>query len=177
MKSTRYTQVPLTRHPSPAWTATLAATTALAAALAGCRPPAVTFPARPIASTEARRDYDTDGDGKADFFLLAEKTGRFDRIAYDRDGDGKPDHIIHLDAKVWAIIDAEEAPTDYEDLRAEEPADGMYIDPNGSPLFLVGGVVVTSADAVVESLGEKARDLLADVGEATVVLERLGKVY
>ena len=95
------------------------------------------------------------------------------RKAYE---DEKVD-IIHLDAKVWAIIDAEEAPTDYEDLRAEEPADGMYIDPNGSPLFLVGGVVVTSADAVVESLGEKARDLLADVGEATVVLERLGKVY
>ena len=98
MKSTRYTQVPLTRHPSPAWTATLAATTALAAALTGCRPPAVTFPARPIASTEARRDYDTDGDGKADFFLLADGAGRFDRIAYDRDGDGRPDHVVHLDA-------------------------------------------------------------------------------
>ena len=67
-------------------------------ATVGCRPPAVTFPAEPIARTASRCDYDTDGDGKADFFLLAEKTGRFDRIAYDRDGDGKPDHIIHLDA-------------------------------------------------------------------------------
>ena len=95
------------------------------------------------------------------------------RKAYE---DEKVD-IIHLDAKVWAIIDAEEAPTDYEDLRAEEPADGMYIDPNGSPLFLVGGTVVTSADAVVEALGEEPRDLLEMTGDATVVLERLGKVY
>lgn len=95
------------------------------------------------------------------------------RKAYD---DEKVD-IIHLDAKVWAIINAEEAPTDYEDLRAEEPADGMYIDPNGSPLFLVGGTVVTSAEAVVEALGEEPRDMLEETGEATVVLERLGKVY
>ena len=41
------------------------------AALAGCRAPAVTFPAEPAAVTSARADYDTDGDGKADFFLLA----------------------------------------------------------------------------------------------------------
>ncbi len=95
------------------------------------------------------------------------------RKAYE---DEKVD-IIHLDAMVWAIIDADEAPTEFEDLRAEEPADGMYIDPNGSPLFLVGGAVVTSAEAVVETLGQDARDLLADVGEGTVVLERLGKVY
>ena len=85
--------------------------------------------------------------------------------------------IIHLDAKVWAVIQAEEAPTGYEGLGAEEPADGMYIDPNGSPLFLVGGAVVTSAEAVVEALGEEARSLLADVGDGTVVLDRLGKVF
>ena len=91
--------------------------------------------------------------------------------------DDKEVDIIHLDAHVWAIIDAAEAPTDYEDLHAEEAADGMYIDPNGSPLFLVGGAVVASAEAVIETLGQEAQDLLADVGEGTLVLERLGKVY
>jgi hypothetical protein len=58
--------------------------------------------------------------------------------------------IIHLDAKVWAIIDAEEPPTGYEGLNAQEPADGMYIDPNGSPLYLAAGEVLTSAEAVIE---------------------------
>ena len=95
------------------------------------------------------------------------------RKAYE---DEKVD-IIHLDAHVWAIIDAVEAPTAYEDLHAEEAADGMYIDPNGSPLFLVGGTIVASAEAVVETLGQEAQDLLADVGEGIVVLERLGKVF
>ncbi|KKL62677.1 hypothetical protein LCGC14_2182810, partial [marine sediment metagenome] len=57
---------------------------------AGCRPPAVTFPAEPVSTSATRADYDTDGDGKADFFLLAgAEGGRFDRIAYDRDGDGR----------------------------------------------------------------------------------------
>ena len=67
-------------------------------AFSGCRPPAVTFPDRPLAATDDRSDYDTDGDGKADFFLLAGPGGRFSRIAYDRDGDGRPDHEINLDA-------------------------------------------------------------------------------
>ncbi len=65
--------------------------------LAGCRAPAVRFPPDPLAVTGTRADYDTDGDGKADFFLLANAAARFDRIAYDRSGDGKPDHVVHLD--------------------------------------------------------------------------------
>ena len=95
------------------------------------------------------------------------------RKAYE---DEKVD-IIHLDAKVWAVIQAEEVPTGYEGLGAEDPVDGMYIDPNGSPLFLVGGAVATSAEAVVEACGEEARKMLEKLGDATVVLERLGKVY
>jgi hypothetical protein len=67
--------------------------------LAGaCRPPEVTFPAGPIARTATRADYDTDGNGRADFFCLFDAAGRIDRIAYDRDGDGRPDHLVHLDA-------------------------------------------------------------------------------
>ena len=58
----------------------------------------VTFPAKPITVSDARADYDTDGDGSADFFYLLNKDGRIDRIAYDRSGDAKPDEIIHLDA-------------------------------------------------------------------------------
>jgi hypothetical protein len=85
--------------------------------------------------------------------------------------------IIHLDAKVWAIIDADEAPAGYEGLTAGEPADGMYIDPNGSPLFLVGGEVVPSAAAVVEALGDVAGNLPGQSSDPETVLERLGRVY
>jgi len=85
--------------------------------------------------------------------------------------------IIHLDAKVWAIIDAEEPPTGYEGLNAQEPADGMYIDPNGSPLYLAAGEVLTSAEAVIEALGPEAQEMLEKTGNAETALERLRKVY
>jgi hypothetical protein len=95
------------------------------------------------------------------------------RKAYDE----KTVEIIHLDAKVWAIIDAEEEPTGYQGLAASRPADGMYIDPNGTPLYLVGGGVVTSAEAVVEGLGQEAKEMMEKVGDAGTALERLRKVY
>ena len=85
--------------------------------------------------------------------------------------------IIHLDAKVWAIIDAEEEPAGYEGLHAKEPDNGMYIDPNGSPLFLFGGAVVPSAEALIECLGDRAKEILAATGDAETTLTRLGRVF
>ena len=95
------------------------------------------------------------------------------RKAYE---DEKID-IIHLDAKVWAIIDAEEPPSGYDGLSASEPADGMYIDPNGSPLYLADGEVLTSAEAVIQALGDPAREMFEITGNAETALERLHKVY
>jgi len=95
------------------------------------------------------------------------------RKAYE---DEKVD-IIHLDAKVWAIIDAEDEPSGYDGLNAQDPADGMYIDPNGSPLFLVGGEVLISADALIEALGPEAQEMRDKTGDAETALERLRKVF
>ena len=85
--------------------------------------------------------------------------------------------IIHLDAKVWAIIDAEDEPTGYEGLSAGEPEDGMYIDPNGSPLYLADGEILRSAEAVINALGPEAQEVFQKTGDAETALERLGKVY
>ena len=95
------------------------------------------------------------------------------RKAYDEE---KVD-IIHLDARVWAIIDAEDEPTAYDGLTAREPADGMYIDPNGSPLYLVDGEIVKSAEAVIGALGPEAQQMLENTGNAETVLERLRMGY
>jgi hypothetical protein len=81
--------------------------------------------------------------------------------------------IIHLDAKVWAIIDAEEEPSGYEGLSA----DGMYIDPNGSPLFLANGEILTSAEAVINALGPQAQEMFDKTGDAETALERLRMVF
>jgi hypothetical protein len=85
--------------------------------------------------------------------------------------------IIHLDPKVWAVVEADEPPLGYDGLEVEPPADGLYLDPNGSPLYLVGGAVVGSAEAVVASLGGRAQALLEQIGDADVVLERMGRAY
>ena len=49
--------------------------------------------------------------------------------------------IQHLDPKVWALVLADDAPTGYEGLEAVEPADGMYLDPNGSPTIIPDEVI------------------------------------
>jgi hypothetical protein len=78
---------------------------ALASGLpAGCRKP-VFFPAEPLATAPGGpllASYDTDGDGRADYFTRRNDDGRIHAIAYDRNGDGKPDETINLDALSFA---------------------------------------------------------------------------
>lgn len=85
--------------------------------------------------------------------------------------------IIHLDPHVWAMVQAEQPPSDYEGLDASEPPDGLYLDPNGSPLYLANGAIVPSARDVVAVLGEEALALLEELGDADLVLERLGRAF
>lgn len=85
--------------------------------------------------------------------------------------------IVHLDPRVWALISADEPPAGYEGLTPGEPVDGVYVDPNGSPLYLVNGAVVADATSVVQALGEQATSLLETLGDADRVLERLGRAF
>ncbi len=85
--------------------------------------------------------------------------------------------IIHLDPRVWALLRADAAPDGYEGLQSTEPPDGLYLDPQGRPLYLAGREVVSSPEEVIETLGEQARRLLEEIGDPVAVLERLGKVF
>lgn len=85
--------------------------------------------------------------------------------------------IVHLDPKVWAMVESEEPPTGYTGLTAAPPADGVYVDPNGSPMYLVGGAVVRDARTVIAALGDEAEAMLARVGDPNMVLERLGRAF
>ncbi|MCU0304874.1 MAG: hypothetical protein MUC56_12550 [Thermoanaerobaculales bacterium] len=85
--------------------------------------------------------------------------------------------IVHLDPKVWAIVEQDEPPSGYDGLTATEPPDGLYLDPNGSPMYLVGGAVVKRAEDVVKALGAEARAMLERLGDPHTVLERLGRSF
>lgn len=56
------------------------------------------FPNEPLKTLpQGHLFYDTNGDRQADFFLFANKSGRFNKIGYDRNTDGECDEIINLD--------------------------------------------------------------------------------
>ncbi len=84
--------------------------------------------------------------------------------------------IVHLDPPVWALVRADQPPAVYEGLDASEPRDGLYLDPNGSPMYLAGGQPVKGPADVIRALGDEARALLDTVGDPDPVLERLGRV-
>jgi len=67
--------------------------------LPGCiGPPSerLTFPASPMVQSKDRRLYDVDGNGKSDFALLVDESGRLDLIAYDDNEDGEFDREYRL---------------------------------------------------------------------------------
>lgn len=85
--------------------------------------------------------------------------------------------IIHLDPHVWAIVERDDAPDGYEGLRAEPVQDGVYIDPNGSPLYVAGGRIVTGPQQVLEALGPEALTAAERLGDPDRALEALGRAY
>lgn len=93
------------------------------------------------------------------------------------DYDAEQVEIVHLDPKVWALVQADTPPESYDGLQATEPPDGVYVDPNGNPLYLVDGAAVADGMAVVGALGDEASRLLEALGDADRVLERLGRAY
>jgi hypothetical protein len=93
------------------------------------------------------------------------------------DHEAETVNIVHLDPPVWALLEADEAPAGYVGLVASDPSNGLYLDPNGSPLYVVDCHTVRRAADVVEALGDEARSLMERLGNAEAVLDRLGRVY
>jgi len=107
-------------------------------------------------------------------------TGDFDAQGWNalrQDYDDKKVEIVHLDPKVWAMIEADDPPAGYDGLTATEPADGLYLDPQGNALYMVGGAVVRTAEEVVAALGGDAAEMLDKIGDAHTVLQRLGRAF
>ena len=85
--------------------------------------------------------------------------------------------VVLFDRDRWAICRSTDAPTGYEGLTAELPPDGLYLDGQGRPLHLLDGQIVPGGRIIVDALGDEAAELMAKLGDADLVLERLGKVY
>ncbi|MCX5654120.1 MAG: hypothetical protein NTY65_05675 [Planctomycetota bacterium] len=79
----------------------LGALTTAVVIVVGCAGP-LRFPEKPLMAEETAaglvRAYDTDGDGRADYFTVQDASGRVVRIGYDTKGEGTPTEFVALGA-------------------------------------------------------------------------------
>ena len=85
--------------------------------------------------------------------------------------------LLVFDRAAWALLRAPQPPGQYAGLAPTIPADGLYLDAHGRGVYVVAARQVQSADEVLATLGAPARELLAKLGDADEVLERMGRVY
>jgi hypothetical protein len=86
-------------------------------------------------------------------------------------------NVLVFDRDAWALMIAAEAPDQYEGLVPFVPPDGLYLDNSGRPCYVSGCREVTSARQVIKGLGAEAEAMLQKIGDADLVLERLGRSY
>ena len=86
-------------------------------------------------------------------------------------------NVLHFDSHAWALIKQEQSPSGYDGLTPGVPSDGNYLDQFGRPCYVLGAREVHSARVVINGLDDEARKLLDKVGDADLVLERLGRVF
>jgi hypothetical protein len=95
----------------------------------------------------------------------------------ERDSKAGEVDVVMFDRLAWAMLEADEAPKGYEGLEPTRPVTGLYISPEGNPLYVVDGDQVSSARVVLEALGPEALAMLEKVKDPDTALERLGKAY
>lgn len=85
--------------------------------------------------------------------------------------------VVLFDRDAWALILAEEAPSDYEGFEIADPPDGLYVDHNGNSVCVLEARIVPDPRQVIAALGEDASALLDELGDPIRVLERLGRAF
>ncbi len=95
----------------------------------------------------------------------------------EADAKAKKVNVLVFDRAEWALVRAESAPGGYDGLTSGVPRDGLYLDPQGRGVYVVGGLEVRTPQEVLATLGAQAEELLRKIGDPDAVLERLGRVF
>jgi hypothetical protein len=82
-----------------------------------------------------------------------------------------------LDRDAFVLVRGAEPPQGYEGFTVSAPADGVYVDQQGRPVYVVAQHEVAGPEEVIAALGPEAEALLAKLGDGDRVLERLGRAY
>ncbi len=86
---------------------------------------------------------------------------------------------VLFDRDAWVLLRADQPPTDYEGFVASEPRDGLYVDHQGRPMYVVNRQIVKSARDVIAALDDqdRAAELMDKFDDPDVVLERMGRAF
>jgi hypothetical protein len=95
----------------------------------------------------------------------------------ERDARENKVDVLLFDRDAWALVRGATAPAQYEGLVPGAPPSGLYIDNQGRHVYVADGQQVKSSGEVIAALGEPAQDLMRKLGDADVVLERLGRAF
>jgi hypothetical protein len=93
--------------------------------------------------------------------------------------DSKEDKVdlLFFDRDSWALLYAEDDAPKYEGMTPKVPQDGMYIAHDGRFIYVVNRQEVLTAKKVIEALGDEAKEMLKKIGDADLVLQRLGRAF
>lgn len=89
----------------------------------------------------------------------------------------KIDVVIFDRSAGWALVFKPDPPMEYEGMEPTVPKDGLYVSENGYPIYVVNGREVPNGQTVIKAIGQKAEEMLKEIGDAEAVLQRLGYAY
>jgi len=98
-------------------------------------------------------------------------------LPLEKDARAETVDVAIFDRDAWALVRAAEPPSQYEGFEIVEPPDGLYVDQNGNPLYVVNCQIVPGPDEVIAALGPKAAEILKETGDPIRTLERLGRAF
>jgi hypothetical protein len=82
-----------------------------------------------------------------------------------------------LDRDAFVLVLSADPPKAYDGFTVTVPADGVYLDQQGHPLYVVAQQEVSGPVPVIKALGPEAEALLDKLGDGDTVLDRLGRAY
>ena len=95
----------------------------------------------------------------------------------EKDARSGATDLLLYDRNAWALIRAAAAPTQYEGMTAVPAPTGLYLDPQGNPIYVVNSQQVKGPFDVLAALGPDAQELFKKIGDPVVTLERLGRAF
>ncbi len=98
-------------------------------------------------------------------------------VPLEKDARESKIQVLLFDRDAWALVRAPALPTQYEGLAGAQAASGLYLDNQGRNVYVAGGIKVGNPREVIATLGAQAAEMLKQLGDPDLVLERLGRVY